>query len=138
MSLISPISNETDLGNFQRDTVENAVQKLIDELYSNARLRSDIGLQGTVTFESRTNLGRTDEVLSEDHMSMERDETDAAAMAPRPLNRKSRRRARGKANRADQFCIYRISDGRNIPAVVSCNVTRSSPIWSRRLDQNAT
>ncbi|KAK1621508.1 hypothetical protein BDP81DRAFT_512054 [Colletotrichum phormii] len=119
MSLISPISSETDLRNFQRDTVENAVQKLVDEAYSNTRLRSDIGLQGTVTFESRTNLGRTDGALSEaiDHISTERNETDAAAIAPRPLNRKSRRRARGKGNRADQFCIYRTSDGRNIPAV---------------------
>ncbi|KAK1656902.1 hypothetical protein BDP55DRAFT_568421 [Colletotrichum godetiae] len=119
MSLISPISSETGLRNFQRDTVENAVQKLVGEAYSNTRLRSDIGLQGTVTFESHTNLGQTDEALSEalDHMSIERDDPDAAATASRLPSRKPRRRARGKGNRADQFCIYRTSDGRNIPAV---------------------
>ncbi|KAK1722923.1 uncharacterized protein BDZ83DRAFT_409229 [Colletotrichum acutatum] len=50
-------------------------------------------------------------------MSIERDDTDAAATASRLPSRKPRRRTRGKGNRADQFCIYRTSDGRNIPAV---------------------
>ncbi|WQF76844.1 hypothetical protein CDEST_01858 [Colletotrichum destructivum] len=34
-----------------------------------------------------------------------------------PPSRKSQRTARGKGSRADQFCIHRNSDGRNIPAV---------------------
>ncbi|KAI3547767.1 hypothetical protein CABS03_15204 [Colletotrichum abscissum] len=119
MSLISPISSETGLRNFQRDTVENAVQKLVDEAYSDTQLRSDIGLQGTVTFESHTNLGQTDEALSEpmEQLSIERDDIDAAAIPSRLPSRKPRRRARGKGNRADQFCIYRTSDGRNSPAL---------------------
>ncbi|KAH0430366.1 serine threonine protein kinase [Colletotrichum camelliae] len=117
MSLISPISSETGLRNFQRDTVENAVQKLIDEAYNNTQLRSNIGLQGTVTFESHTNLGQTDDAISEamEQMSIEKDSTGAATSTSR--SRKLPRRARGKGNRADQFCIYRTSDGRNIPAV---------------------
>ncbi|KAK1657518.1 hypothetical protein BDP55DRAFT_567084 [Colletotrichum godetiae] len=119
MSLISPISSETGLRNFQRDTVENAVQKLIDEAYNNEQLRSDFGLQGTVTFESHTNLGQTDDAVSEamEHMSIEREHAAAATSASRPPSRKPQRRARGKGNRADQFCIYRTSDGRNVPAV---------------------
>ncbi|KAK2022210.1 hypothetical protein LX32DRAFT_677351 [Colletotrichum zoysiae] len=118
MSLISPISSETGLRNFQRDTVENAVQKLVNEAYSNTRLRNHIGLQGTVTFESHTNLGETDKALSEamEHMSIEKNDIDGAATS-KPPNRKPRRRARGKGNRADQFCIYRTSDSRNVPAV---------------------
>ncbi|OHE90489.1 hypothetical protein CORC01_14217 [Colletotrichum orchidophilum] len=119
MSLISPISSETGLRNFQRDTVENAVQKLIDEVYNNEQLRSKFGLQGTVTFESHTNLGQTDDTVSEamEHMSIEREHTTAATSASMSPSRKPRRRARGKGNRADQFCIYRTSDGRNFPAV---------------------
>ncbi|KAK1637271.1 hypothetical protein BDP81DRAFT_427086 [Colletotrichum phormii] len=119
MSLISPISSEIGLRNFERDTVENTVQKLIDEAYKNPQLRDDLDLQGTVTFESHTNLGETDDSLSEDldRMSIERDDTGQPPSASRPPSRKPRRRARGKGNRADQFCIYRTSNGRNIPAV---------------------
>ncbi|KXH67263.1 hypothetical protein CSAL01_10527 [Colletotrichum salicis] len=105
MTLLSPISSEIGLRNFERDTVENMVQKLIDEAYKNPRLH--------------TNLGETDDSLSEhlDRMSIERDDTGQPASASRPPSRKARRRARGKGNRADQFCIYRTSDGRNIPAL---------------------
>uniref|UniRef100_L2G987 Serine threonine protein kinase n=1 Tax=Colletotrichum fructicola (strain Nara gc5) TaxID=1213859 RepID=L2G987_COLFN len=119
MSLIRPISSELGLRNFQRDTVENAVQKLVEKAYSNERLRQKIGLQGIVTFESHTNLGQTDEALPEamEQMSIEQDDNDPAATASKLSNHKPRRRARGKGNRADQFCIYRTSDGRNVPAL---------------------
>ncbi|KAF9872599.1 hypothetical protein CkaCkLH20_09778 [Colletotrichum karsti] len=119
MSLIRPISSEIGLRNFERDTVENTVQKLIDEAYNNPQLRNDLGLQGTVTFESHTNLVETDDSLSEhlDRMSIERNDIGQPPPASRPPSRKPRRKTRGKGNRADQFCIYRTSNGRNIPAV---------------------
>ncbi|CAI0649780.1 unnamed protein product [Colletotrichum noveboracense] len=103
MTLLSPISSEIGLRNFERDTVENMVQKLIDEAYKNPH----------------TNLVETDDSLSEhlDRISIERDDTGQPASASRPPSRKPRRRARGKGNRVDQFCIYRTSDGRNIPAL---------------------
>ncbi|KAK6206185.1 hypothetical protein QIS74_13604 [Colletotrichum tabaci] len=71
------------------------------------------------TFESHTNLGETDVSLSEHlhRMSIEKGDTGQPAPASRPPSRKPQRRARGKGNRADQFCIQRTSDGRNIPAV---------------------
>ncbi|KAH8759304.1 hypothetical protein F5883DRAFT_426690, partial [Diaporthe sp. PMI_573] len=113
-SLIRPISSEHGLRYFERDTVENAVQKLVDTVYENPLLRDSLGLRGTVTFESHTNLGPLDGNLSEplESMSLIGDSAgDAAA-------RKARRTAKGKGkgNRADQFCIYRTSDGANIPA----------------------
>ena len=119
ISLVSPISSEIGLRNFERDTVENAVQKMVNEAYKNPQLRNNLGLRGTVTFESHTNLGDPDDTLSEhmDHISMERDDTGQPASASRPPNRKPRRRTKGKGNRADQFCIYRTSNGRNIPAL---------------------
>jgi tRNA A-37 threonylcarbamoyl transferase component Bud32 len=78
---------------------------------------SSLGLLGIVTFESHTNLGTTDVSESIEHMSIGRDDAGATASNPRSLGTKVRRRARGKGNQADQFCIYRISDGRNVPAV---------------------
>ncbi|KAH8651684.1 hypothetical protein BGZ61DRAFT_500921 [Ilyonectria robusta] len=109
-SLLRPVSSEIGLRNGERDIVENAVQKLVDATYNDSLLRSHLGLDGTVTFESHTNLGITDDSLSE---SMEQ-----VSIGSRPPDRTTRRRkARGKGNRADQFCIYRTSDDRNIPAV---------------------
>ncbi|KAI8686560.1 Protein kinase domain-containing protein [Fusarium keratoplasticum] len=110
-SLLRPVSSEIGLRNSERDVVENAVQKLMDATYNDSSLRSHLGLDGTVTFESHTNLGITDDSLSE---SMEQ-----VSVSSRPPNRLTRRRrkARGKGNRGDQFCIYRTSDDQNIPAV---------------------
>ncbi|KAK3361655.1 hypothetical protein B0T24DRAFT_112663 [Lasiosphaeria ovina] len=116
-SLISPISSEHGLRYFERDTVENAVQKLIGAVYENPLLRDRLGLRGAVTFESHTNLGATDDNLSEplEHMSLIGGSAGDTAPAPAAAVRKPRRTARGKGHRADQFCIYRTSDGANVP-----------------------
>ncbi|KAM0271972.1 hypothetical protein ACHAQH_008858 [Verticillium albo-atrum] len=118
-SLLNPVSSEVGLRDFERNVVENSVQKLVDEAYKDVRLRTSLGLQGTVTFESHTNLGGTDEPISApmEHMSISEGHTGAATSAPRPPAPKSRRRARGKGGPADQFCIYRTSDGRNVPTL---------------------
>ncbi|KAJ6437118.1 LOW QUALITY PROTEIN: Major facilitator superfamily domain, general substrate transporter [Purpureocillium lavendulum] len=121
-SLLKPISSELGLRDFERDVVENAVQKLVDGAYMDPLLRRSLGLQGTVTFESHTNLGATDDdPISEpmEQMSLGRGGAGAAASASaaKPVAPKVRRRARGKGNRADQFCIYRTSDGQNVPAL---------------------
>ena len=121
-SLLKPISSEVGLRDFERDVVENAVQKLVDRANTDPLLRSSLGIQGTVTFESHTNLGTTDDLISEpmEHMSLDQDDTGATAQGSAPNQApapKSRRKARGKGNRADQFCIYRTSEGRNVPAL---------------------
>ncbi|KPA36814.1 serine threonine protein kinase [Fusarium langsethiae] len=110
-SLLRPVSSEIGLRNCERDVVENAVQKLMDATQNDSSLRSHLGLDGTVTFESHTNLGTTDDSLSE---SMEQ-----VSIGSRPSSRMTRRRrkARGKGNRGDQFCIYRTSDDQNVPVV---------------------
>ncbi|UNI24834.1 hypothetical protein JDV02_010552 [Purpureocillium takamizusanense] len=59
-SLNRPISSENDLRNFERDTVEISVQRLLDEVYRNRRLRDNLDMQGTVTFKSHMNLGNFD------------------------------------------------------------------------------
>jgi hypothetical protein len=117
-SLLKPIGSEIGLRDFERAVVENSVQKLVDEAYKDTRLRTALGLQGTVTFESHTNLGPADDPISAPMEDMSLSDGHAAvAASARPPAPKPRRRARGKGNRADQFCIYRTSDGRNIPAL---------------------
>ncbi|GKU07974.1 unnamed protein product [Fusarium langsethiae] len=57
--------SEIDLRNSERDVVENAVQKLMDATYADITLRNYLGLNGTLTFESHTNPGTADDILSE-------------------------------------------------------------------------
>lgn len=121
-SLLKPISSELRLRDFKHNIIENAVQKLVNQAHTNPSLRNSLGLQGTVTFKSHTNLGTTNDAISApiEHISLGRDGADTAVQvpAPKPLPApKARRRARGKGNQADQFCIYRTSDSQNAPAI---------------------
>ncbi|KAJ6437065.1 phosphoglycerate mutase [Purpureocillium lavendulum] len=110
-SLNAPISSEIGLRNFQRDTVENAVERLLTEVYNNPHLRTRLDMQGTVKFESHTNLGPENESISE---HLENLTIDGATIGPTV----PRRRAAGKGNRrADQFCIYRTESGRSYPSL---------------------
>ncbi|KAK3326780.1 hypothetical protein B0H66DRAFT_618037 [Apodospora peruviana] len=118
-SLISPISSEQGLRSFERDTVENAVQKLVDAVPENTQLRDFLGLRGTVTFESHTSLGAVDDRLSEplERLSLAGSSAADTALTTTAAIRKPRRPAKGKGNRADQFCIYRTADGAKIPVM---------------------
>ncbi|KAH7113661.1 hypothetical protein B0J13DRAFT_460689, partial [Dactylonectria estremocensis] len=64
-SLLHLVSSEISLRNCQRDVVGNAVQKLVKGAYENPSVRRRGGLNGTVTFESHTNLGNVDDSLFE-------------------------------------------------------------------------
>ncbi|KAI1357175.1 hypothetical protein F5Y08DRAFT_245310, partial [Xylaria arbuscula] len=107
-SLIRPIASEMGLRHFERDTVENAVQKLVDEAYNDEQLRARLGIQGdTVDAVSH----------SIEQMTMTED-VKVGADVTTPAPKRARRRAgRGRKGPADQFCIYRRSDGRNAPAL---------------------
>ncbi|KAI1325811.1 hypothetical protein F5Y16DRAFT_411211 [Xylariaceae sp. FL0255] len=123
-ALNRPISSETDLRHFARDTLENAVQKLFDAAFEDEQLRARLGLQGSVTFENHTNLGANVHVnvnvndisTSFEQLSIARDGTGGATtLAPKP--KPSRKAKKGKSGPADQFCVYRKSNGQNIPAL---------------------
>ncbi|EER24898.1 hypothetical protein CPC735_014960 [Coccidioides posadasii C735 delta SOWgp] len=93
-SYLRPLSSENCLRYFERDVVENPVQTLMDEVYKDSTLRDALGFRGTVTFESHTNL-------------------EPSPVPPGAT--KPRRKARGKGNQADQYCVYRDSGGGHIP-----------------------
>lgn len=120
MSLIEPISSEIGLRAFERETVENAVKKLVDHTSADPVLRRSLGLQGTETFESHTNLGNSRVDISEsmERFSMGGDDllqTSAASRArPYAHSGRPKPKVKGRGNLADQFCIYRTLDGRNI------------------------
>ena len=111
-SLIGPISSEQGLRYYERDTVENAVQKLVDAVYESRLLRDRVGLHGTVTFESHTNLGTIDSNLSEslELTPLFGDSAGDAALAPTaavrkpPASQKGRARASSEAPTVPQKC----------------------------------
>ncbi|KAI1159000.1 hypothetical protein F5B18DRAFT_667149 [Nemania serpens] len=98
-------------------TVENAVQKLVDKVYNDEQLRVRLGILGSATFESYTNLGDSVDAVSRsvEQMTMA-ENVGADTITPAP-KRARRRAGRGKKGPADQFCIYKRSNGRNVPAL---------------------
>ncbi|KAF4952533.1 hypothetical protein FSARC_12615 [Fusarium sarcochroum] len=92
-SLLHPISSEIGLRNSERDVVENAVQKLMDATYTDTALRKRFGLNGSVTFESHTNLGITDESISE---SVDRVSPFEASGAHTETSKSTRKRQSGR------------------------------------------
>ncbi|PHH50522.1 hypothetical protein CFIMG_007401RA00001 [Ceratocystis fimbriata CBS 114723] len=109
MLKIKPLNSEMALHDTQVSTVESVVKHLIDIVHKDPSLRSRLGLQGTVDFESHTNLGSTDTSLS---YSMAQILMGSAASGIQNLeqpNQATHQKVRGKGNRADQFCIHSTS-----------------------------
>ncbi|KAJ8059754.1 hypothetical protein OCU04_011394 [Sclerotinia nivalis] len=120
-SFLDPISSETGLRHFARDTVENPVRTLIQEVYKDVQLREQLQLRGTMMFESHTNLGEDSKGSIEE--SMESLSITQAAI-PKNGRRKAkkaapekRRAAKKRAGIADQFCIYEQADTKKTPIV---------------------
>ncbi|KAJ5547554.1 hypothetical protein N7513_004788 [Penicillium frequentans] len=55
----SPIYSEASLRNFERDTVDNFVEKIVNALRDDEHLRHEFGIQGRVTFYDRANPSET-------------------------------------------------------------------------------
>ena len=126
---LDPISSELGLRHFARETVENPVRTLIQEVYSDARLREQLQLQGTMMFESHTNLPQPSETSMEGEMEqMSITEPNVSQGGNKPNDtvkqggKKIKQASAGGAGRkragtADQFCIYQLSDGQRVPVV---------------------
>ncbi|EEH20214.1 hypothetical protein PABG_02473 [Paracoccidioides brasiliensis Pb03] len=119
--LITPITSEWDLRYYERDTVENQVRLVVDHIAENQDLREALGLQGSVSFESHTNLGPPPaKSLSEGVQQMSIHPASETRSSPRG-NGKSRRRKEEPVpvtgGQADRFCIYRRDGEKHIPAI---------------------
>ncbi|KAH9203516.1 hypothetical protein DL95DRAFT_399263 [Leptodontidium sp. 2 PMI_412] len=127
---LDPITSELGLRHFARETVENPVRTLIEEIHGNEQLREQLQLRGTMMFESHTNLGQQSETSIEEeieHLSITEPNTSKAGgrrakSKGKQADKKGKKNAGGagrrRAGAADQFCIYELSDGQRAPVVL--------------------
>jgi hypothetical protein len=115
---LDPISSELGLRHYAREIVENPVRTLIQEVYRDDRLREQLQLQGTMMFESHTNLPQPSGTTIEEEMEqMSITEPNTSYRENRAKDKvkqggkKSKQVSAGaagweRAGTADQFCIY--------------------------------
>ena len=124
------VGSELDLNHFLRQTVEDHVSKIIEELYSDPRLRKTFGLRGSIRFENHSNTLSPEWELEERMQNIDlrgpprRRSPRLAAREHSESSTPAMRRprtpppGRGSRPRADQFCVY------NIPSQSSESIHR--------------
>ncbi|KAL5349529.1 hypothetical protein ACLOAV_005824 [Pseudogymnoascus australis] len=128
LKYLDPIASEVALRHYARETVENPVRTLIEEIYKHEQLREQLQLRGAMIFESHTNLAQPIEQSMEnemEHMSVSEPNTSRAGRSRAKGKGKQvggRQTTRGASWRkrvgsADQFCITGKSDGQMVPVV---------------------
>lgn len=124
-----PIYSEASLRNFERDTVDNFVEMIIEALQGDEALRHEFDIEGQVVFYDRANPAESSLENSLEQMHLEE--------APqRPMNtgrgrgaregrgkqaaqgQKRARAGRRRNCRADQFCVHIVTNERQMPAYV--------------------
>ncbi|KUM61397.1 hypothetical protein ACN42_g5712 [Penicillium freii] len=121
-----PIYSEASLRNFERDTVDNFVEKVIMALRDDEPLRHEFGIQGQVTFYDRANPSENSLEKSLEQMNLQGTRTPQRVANTR--HGRGRGRGRGAAQRqkrdgttrrrnrrADQFCVHVVADERQKP-----------------------
>ncbi|KAI2602457.1 hypothetical protein GGR54DRAFT_502095 [Hypoxylon sp. NC1633] len=100
---------------FYEVVVETEVERSINYVYENPTLRDSLNLRGPITFDSHTNL-RSGNLhttpISCEHLAIESKEKSA----PTPAVSQTFRHAR-MGDTTKRFCIYKTSDGGNVPAL---------------------
>ncbi|KAJ9488434.1 hypothetical protein VN97_g4848 [Penicillium thymicola] len=112
-----PIYSEASLRNFERDTVDNFVEKVIEALRDDETLGREFGIQGRVIFYDRpeTSLENSMEQMtlqnarSPQRLANTRHGQRATENPRRPRTPRKRNR------RADQFCVHVVANERREP-----------------------
>lgn len=112
------IGSELDLNHFLRQTVEDHVSRIVEELYKDPQLRQTFGLRGSIRFENHSNTLSPDDELQESFQSMSvcgRSGRRSPRIAARENRSSSAKDSESKASRPpmkrprdDQYCIYNI------------------------------
>ncbi|GKZ98622.1 hypothetical protein AnigIFM59636_004604 [Aspergillus niger] len=115
-----PIYSEASLRDFERDTVDNFVEKVIEVLRDDEPLRDEFGIQGRVSFYDRANPLETSLENSLDQMNLEDVQTPQRPANTRRGRGAARRQtrdgtARRRNRRTDQFCVHLVADERKMP-----------------------
>ena len=122
-----PIYSDASLRVFQRDTVDDFVEKIIDALLQNETLRSSFSLEGRVAFEDRANPEDPIETSLEEemgqlcvnsHPSSLRRQTRSRGTQRAGINTQGPCIGRRRHRRADQVCLQVVDGERRIPAYV--------------------
>ncbi|KKK17251.1 hypothetical protein ARAM_001828 [Aspergillus rambellii] len=120
------IYSEASLRNFERDTVDNFVEQVIDALREDETLRREFGIQGRVSFYDHATPEEASLENSLEQMNIQK------ARAPQRLavTRRGKGRGRGggtaqretragtarrRNRRADQFCVHVMANERQKP-----------------------
>ncbi|KAG5288067.1 hypothetical protein I7I48_10153 [Histoplasma ohiense] len=117
---IAPITSEWDLRYYERDTVENQVQDIVDKITKDKALRDAFGLQGPITFESHTNLGHPAGNLpsgGQQNPSGPVSETNPPPKKKCKTQKSKEKPAAVTVGQADRFCIYRQEGREHIPTI---------------------
>ncbi|KAE8352275.1 metalloprotease m41 ftsh [Aspergillus coremiiformis] len=102
-SIVKRIYSENSLRDFERYTVDNIMEMIVDVLAQHDTLRRRFRLEGTVTFEDPADP----EGLTETSLEEAVEDVHGKAPAARPARRRNRS--------ADQFCVYVVAGERRIP-----------------------
>lgn len=120
------IYSEASLRNFERDTVDNPVEMIIEALRGDEFLRREFNIEGRVAFYDRANPSETTLENSLEQMHLE----DASQRPTNTAQGRGERRGRGnqaaqdqkkaragrrRNRRADQFCVHAVTDERHVP-----------------------
>lgn len=112
-----PIYSEASLRNFERETVDNFVEKVIEALRDDETLRNEFGIQGRVIFYDRAETpleNSIEQMTLQDAQSPQ--QTAITRQVRRPTQNPRRPRTPRKRNRrADQFCVHTMANERRKP-----------------------
>ncbi|KIW80567.1 hypothetical protein Z517_07183 [Fonsecaea pedrosoi CBS 271.37] len=122
------LSSELDLHYFVRFAVNDRVTSIVERLSQHPDLRESLGLRGSVKFENHGNMLSPDDVLTDlENLAVAQPRRRSPRLQyPSEFNAtlprsSSPSRSRPSVPRADQFCVYSVTDGDG-------NVTHKVPL----------
>ncbi|PYH88799.1 hypothetical protein BO71DRAFT_403570 [Aspergillus ellipticus CBS 707.79] len=112
-----PIYSEASLRNFERETVDNFIEKVIEALRDNETLRREFGIQGRVTLYDRVGTSLENSL---EQMSLRNARSPQPPANTRPerrftQNQTKPRTPRKRNRRADQFCVHTVANEQKRP-----------------------
>ncbi|KAL2360010.1 hypothetical protein RJZ56_007131 [Blastomyces dermatitidis] len=116
--VLSPITAESDLRYYERETVENQVRNIVDQITEDISLKEAFGLRGSITFDSHTNVGCPQEsLLSGEGKDLSINSETAPSAKAKSRGQKKKEPTAVTRGQADRFCIYHQDGDDHIPAI---------------------
>ncbi|KAL9101247.1 MAG: hypothetical protein Q9163_003480 [Psora crenata] len=114
------MSSELDLNHFERQTVEDHIASIIEQMYQNSTLRKTFGIKGSVKFENHSNTLKPELEEEMENLSLDGRRRSPRLLAqsanppessllPDPTATETVGARKSAHPRADQFCVYNVS-----------------------------